>query len=103
VNRAAVHAIVLSALDAVLDAVDEYRRAPVEDELVRLRDVDLEARAKADLVRERKLRTVKIGREVWTRRSWVLAAVEALPVATPVAADDDLAVAARKRALRRSA
>jgi hypothetical protein len=89
-----------AALRAEADAIGE---APVADDLVRVRDLEIEARAKADLVRTGTLRTVMLGRERWTRRSWLLAAVDALPVARHVEAVDDLAAAAAKRAKRRVA
>lgn len=99
-DRARIH----RALDELLDALDEYRRAPVEEELVRLADVPLEAKAKARLVRDGKLKAVHIGRETYTRRSYVAALVDVLePVKRASAPVDDLADAVTKRALRRSA
>lgn len=102
-----------TALDALLDGLDEYRRAPVAEELVRVRSLPLEIRAREELVRSGKLRTVRLGRELWTRRSWLVAAVDAMPPARArsgnhVEADgadeaDDVLAAARRRAQRRSA
>jgi hypothetical protein len=48
------------------------------------------------------LRTCWIGRNRFTKLSWLLALVEALPPATTDAPEDDLTEAARKRARRRS-
>ncbi|HEX3343074.1 MAG TPA: hypothetical protein VHS09_00825 [Polyangiaceae bacterium] len=99
IDRLAVHA----AVDALLDALDEYRRAPVEEELVRVRDLPLEAKARAALVASGRLRVVRIGRETWTLRRWLVEAVESMPRPTSVEAVDDLTEAARKSAARRSA
>jgi len=102
--RARLHA----ALDALLDGLDEYRRAPVAEELVRVRDLPIEAKARTELVRSGALRTVRLGRETWTRRSWLLAAVEAMPPAHgPEAAaepdeGDEVLAAAQRRAQRRA-
>jgi len=100
--RARVHA----AIDALLDGLDAYRRAPLEEDLVRVRDLPIEARARTELVTTGALRAVKLGRELWTRRSWLAAAVDALPPAhsgapVEVEDDDEVTAAARRRALRR--
>jgi hypothetical protein len=98
--RARLHA----ALDALLDGLDEYRRAPVAEELVRVRDLPIEARARTELVVTGSLRTVKLGRELWTKRSWLVAAVDALPPAHVAhVEEDEVTAAARRRATRRSA
>jgi hypothetical protein len=88
--------------------------AQAADELVRLADVDLEAKAKARLVRDGSLKVVRIGRELFTKRSYLLALVDELPahrpadVAEPEAeelrSDLEIAVArASKRRGRRAA
>ncbi len=92
-----------TALDALLDGLDEYRRAPLEEELVRVRDVPFEVKARVELVRSGKLRVVQVGRELWTKRSWVAACVEALPAVRSVEEHDELAEAAQRRARKRSA
>ncbi len=98
-DRARIHA----AVDTFLDALDEYRRAPVEEELVRVRDLPLEERARTDLIRDGHLRAVKIGRELWTRRSELARLIDVLPSVNASKPDDEVAAAARRRAARRVA
>jgi excisionase family DNA binding protein len=87
--------------------------APV-DELVTLDACGLERRAVEALIREGRLRAVKIGRRVYVRRSAVVALVDELPAWTPNAGplpgakteDDDLGravMAVAKRRARRAA
>jgi hypothetical protein len=98
VGRASIHA----AVDALLDAFDEYRRAPPEEQILRVRDLPIEERAREGLVRSGRLRTVRLGRELWTRPSWLAAALEALPPARAAQVDpeDEVTAAARRRAER---
>jgi hypothetical protein len=99
-DRSRIH----TAIDELLDALDAYRRAPVEEELVRFRDLPIEQRARETLKRSGLLRTVRLGRELWTKREWLAAAVEAMPQPVPkVVEDDDVMAAARKRAARKAA
>lgn len=96
-DRDAIHA----ALDVLLDALDEYKRVPAESELVRVKDLTIEAKARAELVRSGRLRTVRLGRETWTRRTWLLEAVDAVAhEARPV---DELEAAVGRRARRSAA
>jgi hypothetical protein len=87
----------------ILGLLGAARVTPPVDDLLRVRDLPLERKAVAVLVRTGKLRTVRVGRETWTRRSWLDAAIESLPPAHRVEADDDdLDLAVRRRAARRS-
>src|SRR5437879_42559 len=67
------------ALDALLDALDAYRAAPVEDELVYVKDLPFEPKARDRLVREGHLRVVRVGRRLYTKRSYVSRLVDTLP------------------------
>ena len=100
-RRTRIHA----ALDVLLDALDE--RAPREagDELIpvapdALEPLALEYRAVVALAKEGALRTVWVGRRRYTKRSWLLALADTLPAAMDTAPDDELAMAAAKRAVR---
>ena len=106
IDRQIVHA----AVDALLDALE--RHAPgsaTADELVKLRDLPFESAARRALVRDGRLKVVRVGRHLFTSRAAVVALFETLPPARlpgpkPKAAPvDDLAAAARKRAVRRAA
>ena len=99
-DRAPIHA----ALDVLLDALDECRRGPPQEELLRVKDLTIEARAVADLVKRGLLRTVTLGRSRWTTRSWLMNAIESLPTSSlrvvPDDEEDELVAAARRRAER---
>lgn len=100
--RARLH----GALDSFLDALDAYRAAPFEDELVKLADVPIEARARTRLVRDGRLRVIKLGRRLYTRRSYIAKLVDELPplatAPSPRKEEYDAVVeAVRRKALRR--
>jgi hypothetical protein len=65
-----------------------------------LEPLQLEYRPVVALAQSGTLRTVWIGRRRYTKRSWLLALADELPAATQTAPDDDLAIAAAKRAAR---
>ncbi|MDE2104560.1 MAG: hypothetical protein KGL39_45415 [Patescibacteria group bacterium] len=108
-DRAAVHL----GLDAILDVLEGQRSSVSSpaDELVKLRDLPFEVEARRALVRDGKLRVVRIGRELYTTRAAIAALFESLPAAvlpgrkthSKAVAVDDIAEAARKRAARRCA
>jgi hypothetical protein len=88
-------------LDAIgpnaAESVDEI--VPVTREAIEAAGLDYAPTVRAAQTGE--LRTVRQGRRRLTTRVWLLAYVTALPPASArVDADDDVAAAARKRALR---
>jgi hypothetical protein len=107
VNRDAIHA----ALDMILDALAERSTSQPTDELVPLRELPFDVEARRRLVREGKLKTVRIGRSLFTSRAAVAALATELPPATmpgpkpraALAPVDDVAEAARRRAARKAA
>lgn len=67
-----------------------------------LAELGLELKAVRKLIADGALRTVAIGRRTFTKTSYLTALVDSLPAAKAVGATDDLAIAAQKRAARRS-
>jgi hypothetical protein len=90
---------------------DQHEKAVPADALVPLRDLPFDVEARRRLVREGKLKTVRIGRSLFTSRAAVAALATELPPATmpgpkpraALAPVDDVAEAARRRAARKAA
>jgi hypothetical protein len=94
-----------TALDLLLDALDDREPREAGDDLIpvspdALEPLGLEYRPVVALAQSGTLRTVWIGRRRFTKRSWLVALADALPSATDAAPDDELAIAAAKRAKR---
>lgn len=108
-GRAELRARLHGALDAFLDALDAYRALPAQEELIAVSHLPFDVAARRRLVREGRLRVVRIGRQLYTSRAAVAALVHDLPPAdlpgpkTVVDTRDDLTAAAAKRAKRRIA
>jgi hypothetical protein len=96
------------ALGRIARALAERPDPAVQDDLVPLADLPFEVEARRSLVREGRLKVVRVGRKLFTSRRAVAALVDTLPPATlpgpkpGVAPSDDLAVAVAKRARRSS-
>jgi hypothetical protein len=74
-----------------------------EDAIVALGATGLELKAAKALVRQGKLKAIKVGRKLFVRRSSLVALVDVLPAWAPPVEADDLAGAVARAARRRAA